>query len=214
MLRIGLTQRVVFASEGDERRDFLDQAWTRLLVENGYCPVPLPNAISDVDQYLAELVLDGAILTGGNDLSHMPDAKTASPQRDLFERKLLRFCGQHQVPVLGVCRGLQVLVTHHGGDVMRIADHAGVRHALVIDKSRAMPLGPGREVNSYHKYGLSVGQLPPDLELGAMAPDGSVEAVAHRYLPQWGIMWHPEREHPFHPGDVELLEAIFGRGRQ
>lgn len=213
MLRVGLTQRVEMPGDRNERRDCLDQAWARLLAECSCHPVPLPNAVRDAECYLAEIDLDGVILTGGNDLAHLPQAATAAIERDVFERKLLSYCGGHEVPVLGVCRGLQMLVVHHGGGLSRIADHAGVRHGLAVCDSKVMPLANDRQVNSYHQFGVIGHDLPADLEVAARAPDGSIEAVFHQHLPQWGIMWHPEREDRFQRADVDLITGLFQRGR-
>ena len=49
MLKIGLTQRAEVIQDRNERRDCLDQAWTSLLLENSYLPIPLPNRVKDVD---------------------------------------------------------------------------------------------------------------------------------------------------------------------
>lgn len=63
-------------------------------------------------------------------------------------------------------------------------------------------------VNSYHNFGVYPDGLGPYLQAVATAPDGSVEAVAHKHLPQWAIMWHPERP-PHDPRDGELLRTLF-----
>jgi putative glutamine amidotransferase len=212
VLKIGLTQRVEeFAAVG-ERRDCLDQAWSELLVPLGYLPAPLPNAIADeegVDALVTALGLDGVILTGGNDLADAPGARNAAPERDRFERLLIDVCGRRNLPVLGVCRGLQLLVCHAGGTLVMTRGHAGTRHALRADGGGAMPLSDREEVNSYHDFALDPGSLGRDFEAVARAADGSVEAIVHRRLPIWGIMWHPERE-PRDPRDTALLRALFG----
>jgi Predicted glutamine amidotransferases len=87
--RLGLTQRVTIIEEYGERRDCLDQAWTTLLEEWGYQPVPLPNTIADVNTYLESLDLDGIVLTSGNDLAHLEDAIVPAPERDEFESAVL-----------------------------------------------------------------------------------------------------------------------------
>ena len=212
MLKIGLTQRVLeFAAVG-ERRDCLDQAWTELLVPLGYLPVPLPNAIAD-EEGVAALVtglgLHGVILTGGNDLVGLPGARNAAPERDRFEHLLIDVCGKRNLPLLGVCRGLQVLVCHAGGTLAVTEGHAGTRHALRAEGGSAMPLSDREEVNSYHDFALDADSLGGDLDPVARAADGSVEAVVHRHLPIWGIMWHPERE-PRDARDAALLRAFFG----
>ena len=208
MLKIGLTQRVEVLADRGERRDCLDQAWTRLLIGRGYHPIPLPNCVEDVDELVAELGLDGVILTGGNDLADVPGATNPAPERDAFERKLLECCAGLEIPALGVCRGLQMIVVHYGGRVCPVRGHVATRHGITGCEAFADRV----EVNSYHDFGICEDDLPADLRPMARAPDGSVEAVAHQDLPQWGIMWHPERA-PQDQQDLVLISRLFDRRR-
>lgn len=212
MRKLGLTQRVEEFGTVGERRDCLDQAWADLLLPLGYLPVPLPNAVADreaMGELVTGLGLDGVILTGGNDLADLPGATTAAPERDRFEGLLIDACAVRNLPVLGVCRGLQMLVHHAGGALAMTQGHAGTRHGLQVTGESAMPLTDRDEVNSYHDFAVAADGLGRDLEAVAVAADGSVEAAVHRHLPIWGIMWHPERE-PRDERDVALLRALFG----
>ena len=208
MLKVGLTQRVEVIQDTNERRDCLDQAWTRLLVDNGYLPIPLPNRVEDVDTLIAELRIDGIILTGGNDLSHLTGATNTAPERDAFERRLLERCADLDIPVLGVCRGMQMMVAHFGGELVPVTKHVGTHHAITIRPQCALPLTNREAVNSFHNFGVHEDHLGSDLQLAAVAPDGSVEAITHKSLQLWGIMWHPERP-PYNARDVKLLRALF-----
>jgi putative glutamine amidotransferase len=67
--------------------------------------------------------------------------------------------------------------------------------------------GQSRTVNSYHRFGARSTRDP--LEAWGQARDGVVKAVRHRQLPLAGIMWHPEREFPFHSEDVAYMEQFF-----
>ena len=210
MRKIGLTQRVEFLTDRNEWRDCLDQSWAALLLDNGFLPIPLPNRAADAGALVRELGLDGAVLTGGNDLAHLPGAANTAPERDVFERKLLKVCTECAIPVLGVCRGLQMMVVHGGGKLVPVAGHVATNHPIAVHPCDGFPL-TGREiVNSYHGHGVPAGGLGFDWQVAATAPDGSVEAVAHRHRPQWGVMWHPERP-PHDPCDAALLCALFGR---
>ncbi len=212
MFKIGLTQRVEVLPDRGERRDCLDQAWTHLLADNGFVPVPLPNRIDDVAILFDRIGLDGIIFTGGNDLAHLPGATHAAPERDAFERRLLQICTVRNIPVLGVCRGMQMLVDYYGGTITAVDHHVARRHGIVV-QSESDAILMGREaVNSFHRYGVQAGGIPDDLRILAIAPDGTVEAVAHRRLPQWALMWHPERV-PQDPGDVRLIRDLFGGPR-
>ena len=208
MLTIGLTQRVDVDNDVGERRDCLDQAWTALLVANGMCPVPLPNRVDDVSSLVSELGLDGVILTGGNDLCALQGGTNAAPERDTFEDKLLADCFAADLPVLGVCRGLQMMVMHYGGRVVPLDGHVGTLHAISTGGCIATPITDRRRVNSFHRFGVHPDGLGSKLRPLAFAPDGTVEAVRHCTAPQWAIFWHPERGMS-HSDDVQLLRAIF-----
>ncbi len=211
--RIGLTLRVDHARE---RRDALDQAWYRVLEDVGLTPVLLPNrpTCPSGAAVLQEERLEGLILTGGNDLSHLPNAGLAAPERDALERSLLEAASRLGLPVLAVCRGMQHLVHHHGGSLRPVENHVARPHAVSATDEASPLIRADREVNSFHDWGLLPEDLPEDLRPAAIASDGTVEAVEHATLPQWGIMWHPERE-PFDPRDAAILSARFtGEGEQ
>lgn len=210
MIRLGLTQQVEIVAGRDERRDCLDQAWTRLLTSHGFLPIPLPNCTEDVGACVEDLALQGVVLTGGNDLGDLPGAATGAPERDRFERRLLEVCSERELPVLGVCRGLQLLVSAAGGELVRVEDHVGNLHGIRTQPQKGIPLSDREQVNSFHQFGVAADALGRDLVAVAFAPDGSVEAAVHNRLPHWGIMWHPERS-PHDERDVELLRALFVR---
>lgn len=208
MLKIGLTQRVTVLPDRNETRDCLDQAWMRLLIDNGFWPVPLPNCVDDISAMMEALTLDGVILTGGNDLDGLPGGINTAPQRDAFERKLLTYCANQHIPVLGVCRGLQMLVAHYGGMLMRVSGHVACCHAITVEPGCDEILGDRDQVNSFHDWGIMRDGLSEDLQVAAIAPDHTVEAVVHRKYPQLGVMWHPERA-PSDERDQRLIRHFF-----
>jgi len=132
-----------------------------------------------------------------------------APERDETEGSLLRAAESQGWPVLGVCRGMQALVSYHGGRLTRLDGHAGTRHAIhhVATDSAPEPAGE-HEVNSFHDLGVMPEGLPTDMDALAHAPDGSIEAVSHRTLPHFGIMWHPERERPHTAADLSTLNQM------
>lgn len=208
-VRIGLTQRVEDLPDRGERRDALDQKWAAMLAEAGHLPVLIPNRLPDVERFVALTELDLLILTGGNDLAHLPDASQPAPERDRTEAALLDLADQRALPVLGVCRGLQLMVDRGGGSLTRVEGHVARPHAIALTAETAWPLRDGRTVNSFHGWGVLPGATGR-YEALAAAPDGTVEAVAHPTLPQVGIMWHPERE-PFDRADLDLVAALAAR---
>ena len=215
--RVGLTQRVVHLSDRDERRDALAQAWVPLLEQIPALAIPIPNRLTDPVAFVRDMAIDLLILTGGNDLTHLEGAHDISPERDHTEGALLAYAEQRAVPVLGVCRGMQMLVHHHGGSVERVDGHVAVPHlvASTASGSPSPPLWPvahGRTVNSFHGWGVRATGMPSGWHALATAPDGTIEAVAHPTLPLVGIMWHPERPDP-HPADLELIVALLSTQR-
>ena len=192
MARIAITQRVHDLADAGERRDALDQAWTPWIESGGDVAIALPNRLADPVAYVCDLGVDALVLTGGNDLAHLPGAQHAAPERDATERALLTHARDAGLPVLAVCRGMQMLVDFWGGAVTRVEGHVAQPHAIEVAPDAAWSLRAG-PVNSFHDWGVAASGVPAALRVLATAPDGSVEAVAHTALPQVGVMWHPER---------------------
>lgn len=212
--RLGLTQRVAVIEEYDERRDCLDQAWTRLLEGWGYQPVPLPNTVADFGAYLDSLDLDGVILTSGNDLAHLKDAVVPAPERDEFESAVLDWALEGSVPVLGVCRGLELINHYFNGSLSRVEDHVATTHKITftdaVEKDTiGLPFPEQMMVNSYHDYGITPADVAQPLNVLGTAPDDSIECLGHPDEPLLGIMWHPERDTPSSEIDQQVFEYLF-----
>lgn len=197
MKAIAITQRVVVERRYGERRDCLDQAWTQFLLKCNLMPVPVSNE-STVARKLCERVqIEGLVLTGGNDLAiYGGDA----PERDTTEEMLVDFATERGLPVLGVCRGMQVIQHRFGVPLKRVTGHIQARQFISIDGAQA-------EVNSYHEFGAT--ETRPPLLPWAVAEDGVIKAVRHATARILGVMWHPERRDPFAPSDVALFSRFF-----
>jgi putative glutamine amidotransferase len=219
---VAITQRVVPVPTRAERRDTLDQGWTAFLEACGLEMVAVPNRHRDPAAYVLGLGVRGIILSGGGNisdavgtLSGRPAAVVAAPtdvapERDVTETALLRAAIEHGWPVLGVCRGMQMLNLFHGGRLAPVTGHAGARHSLSLTASTGFPqtLKFDLEVNSFHDCGVPPDGVGPGLRVLATA-DGYAEAVVHEHHPQLGIMWHPERNQPFSATDVALFRNFF-----
>jgi len=210
--KIGITQRVVWIPERNEIRDCLDQAWTRLLAECGYDMLPIPNALDDPAAYLAHMKIDGLILSGGNDVAST-DGGDSAPGRDHMEKKLIAACGKNRIPVLGVCRGMQMLNLFHGGRIRLLDGHAGTVHQLIPGKGDLGFSRPTacRSVSSHHRYGMLPEDIAPSLYITVWCEDGSAEGFVHTQFPHFGIMWHPERSSPFQKEDMDFIRQVFVR---
>lgn len=208
MKRIGLTQRVEIVTSHGERRDCLDQRWAKFISRLGFCPVPLANETHRPRDYVEALSLDGAVLTGGNDLEPVAKVDERVPERDRFERFLIEYCRTRSVPVIGVCRGAQMLNAYFGGSIVAVAGHVRSRHKLEhAPAAAALPLAT--DVNSYHAFGITEGTLATALKPLARTMDGSIEAFTDESGSCVGILWHPEREEPFSDLDLALFSHAF-----
>lgn len=202
MKKIAVSQRVDRMPERGERRDALDQRMVAWLSSADYQPVPVPNVLGEPDkdagvlrQWLETLQPAAVLLTGGNDIGDIPE-------RDATERVMLQWAAEHSLPLLGICRGMQMMGVSGGAVLQRVGGHVRTRHRLELE-------GSFREVNSYHDFALV--DCPQDYRVLARSEDGAIEAIRHSTLPWEGWMWHPEREMPPSIEDTRRLQALFGK---
>jgi putative glutamine amidotransferase len=165
--------------------------------------------------------LDGLLLTGGADIdpgqyNQDPHERTVTrPDRDAGELTLLRAAMDRDLPVLGICRGMQLITVAAGGALAQhlpdVVGHGGHQpepgmfgdHTITVRAGSVLAgiLGTHAVVNSYHHQSVLD---PGGLRVTAHASDGVVEAVedpTRRFL--IGVQWHPE-ELP----DGRLFEAF------
>lgn len=199
MLRIGLTQRCDGVAGRNEVRDALDLRWAQLIWSLGFLPIPLPSGIDYPQAYLEQLNLDGFILTGGNDIG-------SALSRDRLESTILEFSITHRLPVFGVCRGMQFINDFLGGTLCEVEGHVATYHRLLGEWAN---LRGYEKVNSFHNYAIRQDGLASDLSVLAQCKDGVIEAFAHKEYPWTAVMWHPERESPFMPQDLDLIKDFF-----
>jgi gamma-glutamyl-gamma-aminobutyrate hydrolase PuuD len=192
---VAVTQRVAVDPPHGTRRDCLDQVWVKFLLTCGLTPIPIPNC-RDAALAICENV-SGIILTGGNDLTtYGGDA----PDRDETESALLDLAERRDLPVLGVCRGMQMIQHRFGARLEKVRGHVTPRQRISID-------GRSVEVNSFHNFGAL--EVYPPLMTWAIADDGVIKAVRHADRRMLGMMWHPERLEPFAADDIALFSRFF-----
>lgn len=199
MKLVAVSQRVDVYPDRNERRDALDQRLCQWLLAAGYVPVPVPNGLlestgqNDLQIWLDAVQPDAIVLSGGNDIGQ-------AIEREDTERQLLVHAQKHSLPVLGICRGMQMMAMWAGGVLKPVQGHVRTRHGLCGEL-----IG---EVNSFHNYSLAT--CPADFSVTATAEDGCIEAIRHERLVWEGWMWHPEREENFQPRDIQRLKGMFG----
>ena len=209
---IGIT-----ATRSSAGSDRLSIAYAESIIAAGGAPllVPINFPLQAVPDLLNKL--DGLLLSGGGDID--PSVYPANepfkceevlPERDQLEFEILRQAPQFDLPVLGICRGMQVINVFRGGTLYTDIPSqyaTSLRHSTAEERGRAYLshevtieadsqlhkiLGENTlKVNSFHhQAALKIGK---DLQVVAHASDGLVEAVEDRSMRFFvGVQWHPE----------------------
>lgn len=204
MLKIAISQRIDMAAH--EERDALACNWSDFIANAlpEAVLLPIPNRPATSLNWLKANNIDGLILSGGNDWG-------AKERRDLVETEAVRHCMMASLPIIGVCRGMQVINLLAGGSSILTTGHipadGGEFHSVSFHgRMLDMAGGPDAQVNSYHRYAIPSGSVAPGFETGALSPDGLVEAVWSASAAVGAIMWHPER-----PGGPDAFNQEFFR---
>ena len=209
----------------DVRASFLPQVYFQGVTASGGAAVLLPPQPVDAD--IAERVLDsldGLLITGGNDVNPAaygqephPSNDKPAPERDEWEFMLLRGALERQLPVLGICRGAQVLNVALGGTLHQhlpdVIGHSGHRAGnavfttlpvrTVAGTRLAGLVGESVEARCYHHQAIA--DLGEGLVVSGWDADGVIEALE---LPGpdfvLAVQWHPEES----LDDLRLFSAI------
>lgn len=172
----------------------------------------------------------GLLLSGGYDLQprlygqepQPGGAGQTFPERDEMEMALLRYAIEHDMPVLGICRGMQLINVAMGGSLIQdipghtLGDGESAVHAVYVSPGSRFGavIGAGAvyRTNSRHHQGLKEAQRAPGLLAAAYHPDdGVIEAVespAHPWL--LGVQCHPEREREVPKSFLKLFDWLIG----
>lgn len=207
-------------------QDYLDS-----LFRAGAAPVLLP--LTEDEAVLEEILsrVDGLLLSGGDDVcpalygeKTLPCCGPIAALRDKAEFTLCRLALRRNMPILAICRGLQVLSCCLGGSLYQdIAAQAGSRvihsrHDLPADPVHEAAVSPGSrlqaitglsvlQVNSRHHQAVKA--LGAGLTVSATAPDGIIEAAEMPHMKfVVGVQWHPESLSAKHP-EAQALFCAF-----
>lgn len=194
---IAVTLRVDNVSTYREKRDSLDQRWFDFFTRISVVPLLIPNSLIAAKTLLSAYKVDGFLFTGGNSLvKYGGDA----PERDETENFLMNFALEKNIPLLGVCRGMQFIQDYFGIPLRQISNH-------VVSEQKIIFNGKENIVNSYHNWGTynSISEL---MVLGTSS-DGVIKAIKHIDRKILGIMWHPERINPFRTEDINLFKEFY-----
>jgi putative glutamine amidotransferase len=222
---------------GREPTYFLGARYVRAIEELGGVPLVLPLlADRSTRRHLLQQI-DGLLLTGsGPDLPpslygerQRYPFKTVSERRANFELDMVHLAKKANIPLLGICGGMQTMNVACGGSLLQdIQSQVSTalqhrQHNRATHLSHTVAVTPGSllrrivrsvsmRVNSSHHQ--SVKAVAPSLIASALAPDGIVEAIespTHRFF--LGIQWHPEFLFDRHPLQRRLFEAFLRAAR-
>ena len=217
----------------DEARDsyWMLRGYMKGIELAGGIPVMLP--LMDDENAVERFVdtFDGFVFTGGPDVSpaaygqeKLPVCGDTLPERDALETRLLSAALKRNKPVLGICRGLQLINTVLGGTLYQDlpSQHPSeiehrmkppydqICHEVALVEGSPLKELLGKEttgVNSCHHQAIM--KLAPSLSPMAWSPDGLVEAV---YKPVgsflWAFQWHPEFSYKVNPDSMKIFNAF------
>ncbi|SDZ94502.1 Zn-dependent dipeptidase, dipeptidase homolog [Xylanibacter ruminicola] len=191
----------------------LGRGYYQSVVEAGGVPVVIP-PVADKHVIINTLEhIDALILSGGSDINPLWAGEEPSPklhginqERDLPELLIARLAYNRQIPMLGICRGIQTLATAFGGKVAQdISDVATIKHSQDADRSEPTHSVIIDEdsslfdiykstkvmVNSFHHQ--AVAEAGDKFRVVAKSPDGVIEAMeSSEFKSILGVQWHPE----------------------
>lgn len=219
-------------------RSAVNNSYITAVIKAGGVPLLLPPA-ADPEIVRAQVErIDGLILTGGPDVAPQlfgeePLAKlgTVNHLRDAYEMLVIKAAEEFGKPMLGICRGVQIINVAYGGALYQDLSYIGsshlshfqtvtqndvLWHTITVEPSSALARIVGHSqfaVNSYHHQ--SVKTVAPGFTVTALSPDGVIEAIERPGNPFiLGVQWHPELLAECNQPALALFQALVREARE
>ena len=186
MYRFGITMRMTTAQGYAEQRDVIASDWSDYMLaafpDSQF--VFIPNIEEKVIRYIEDLNINVVILSGGDDIG-------VYPKRDYTETLILKHALNNKIPIIAICRGMQLVHTYFGGNLKTGNEyftnlHRATRHSVEME-------GTARIVNSFHTNKIVEKSIAECFEIYARCKDdNTVEGIQTKGI--LAMMWHPERE--------------------
>jgi len=217
-----------------------DATYQRAIAKAGGRLIPLrPNAAGDphvsieaVSELLTRERIDGVLLTGGGDVD--PNVYGGQPGktmlvhrlRDDFEIALIRAARQRDLPILGICRGCQIINVALGGTIRNLRKEADVKGRHLVLAGHPVELTPDSKLSEMlgatgfpkvvSLHGQAVGKLGAGVRVAATGPGEVIEAIEADTPNEegWiiGVQWHPELS--LDPNQHRIFTTLVDRARQ
>lgn len=214
---IGISSSIIVDNSGSfagYKRAYVNKDYVDAVIRAGGVPLIIPFS-TDKEVIISQAqLIDGLILSGGHDINpynygQEPSQKIGEtfPERDIYEMILLEESKKREIPILGICRGFQLINVAAGGTLYQdlslipgnILKHNQVSnptlktHKIEIKENSYISSIFGKEtmVNSFHHQ--AVDKVADDFIVVARASDGVIEAIEHKtYKFLVAVQWHPE----------------------
>ncbi len=195
MKLIAITQRVAKEPTYLQGHDMLDPQLSQFLYTCDCLPIIIPNVFEVAKRLTQEIAFDGVLLSGGNVTSERAD----------IENFLIAQAISKQIPLLGVCQGMQRLQQFIGQVLIPVEGHVQAEQTIFVNNK-------AYQTNSYHDYGVKTAH--PDLTIFATHQDGVIKAIKHKQHRLYGLMWHPERQTHFSKQDIAFVKGLYSGEQQ
>ena len=207
MKKIAISLNFISRKYYDETGLYLDVNFFSLFKKCDFFPILIPY-VDEPEVFLNKQKIDGIFLTGGTDL-YSVSKNELSKSRYSHEKKIINFSIDKNIPLLGMCRGMQIIGEFFGGNLKRVSNEVRTRSKLTINRDSKFynELNKIQTVNSYHKYALQ--DLNQEILISATNQNNVIKAIEHKELNIFGQMWHSEREKTFSSFEIKLIKKVF-----
>lgn len=215
MIKVALSMRNADSISYYEKRDALSHDWVNLITKLNLIPILIPNSLLNIESYLNSMKPNIIILTGGEDIVIEDINNQEKNPRSYTENRLIEYAIDLDIPVIGVCRGMQFINAYFRGykniklDILD-QDRIHVNSTHKIEVKKGFYNKNIIETNSFHRNIINHSNIAKNLiPFAYCLRDKSIEGFYHSHAKVIGIQWHPERNHLFNLNDDELILKIF-----